>query len=215
MTEKELAARRALDFVRDGMTVGLGTGSTASLFVRALGERRLPGLRGVATSEATAALAREVGIPLVDLNDVATIDVTVDGADEIAPGLELIKGGGGALLREKLVARASREYVIIADASKEVAQLGRFPLPVEVIPFSWRHVERELAAMGLEPRRRGDLSTDQGNMILDLHFGMIPNPGWLAATLKAMPGVVEHGLFLGMATVAIVAQGDHTRVRRI
>lgn len=214
MTEKELAARRALDFIEDGMTVGLGTGSTASFFIQALGERKFNRIRGVATSEASTRLAHQVGIPLVDLNDVESIDVTVDGADEIAPGLALIKGGGGALLREKLVARVSRQFIIIADASKAVPQLGRFPLPVEVIPFAWRHVERELARLELNPRRR-NFTTDQGNAIIDCHAGSIPNPGWLAATLKAIPGVVEHGLFLDMATVAIIASAESTQLRQL
>jgi ribose 5-phosphate isomerase A len=213
--QKQDAARRSLEYVRDGMTLGLGTGSTASIAVRLIGEAGFRGIRGVATSEATARLAREVGIPLVDLNDIERIDVTIDGADEIGPGLALIKGGGGALLREKLVAMASRKMVVIADASKLVPQLGSFPLPVEVIAFSWRNIQERLQAFSIHPvlRTRGGVpvQTDQGNLLLDCHCGAIPNPGLLAREIKAISGVVDHGLFLDLATVAVVAGADGVR----
>jgi len=220
--EKEAAARYAVQhFVRDGMTLGLGTGSTAALALQAIGAAGFRHLRGVPTSEAAATLARSVGIPLVGLNDVDLVDLTIDGADEISPALALIKGGGGALLREKLVAEASREMVVIADSSKFVPQLGRFPLPVEVIPFCWRQIRAKLQALSLSPvlREKSGVTvrTDEGNYLLDCHSGPIPNPGWLAQTLKAMPGIVEHGLFIHQATHVILATGDqiqtHHRTR--
>lgn len=196
------------------MIVGLGTGSTASLAIRYLGERVADGLRvhGVATSDASARLARDLNIPLLDLNDTTVIDLTLDGADEIGPHLMLIKGGGGALLREKLVAVQSREVIIIADSSKEVSSLGRFPLPVEVVPFAWRRVERDLRDLGLAPELRAidgrAFLTDQHNMILDCHARRLDDPAAIATRIKALPGVVEHGLFLGIATRAIVARPE-------
>ena len=217
---KEQAALRSLGYVRDGMIVGLGTGSTASLAIRYLGELVADGLKvhGVPTSEASARLARDLGIPLLDLNEVPCVDVTIDGADEIGPGLALIKGGGGALLREKLVAVQSREVIIIADSSKEVDTLGRFPLPVEVVPFAWRRVERDLEELGLAPALRAvdgqAFLTDQHNMILDCHARRIEDPPATAARIKALPGVVEHGLFLQVASRAIVA-GPHGIVERM
>jgi ribose 5-phosphate isomerase A len=217
MSEKELAARYAVkQYVRDGMTLGLGTGSTAAFALAAMGQASFRDIRGVPTSEAAAALARQAGIPLIALNEVDQVDLTIDGADEISPALGLIKGGGGALLREKLVAEASREMVVIADASKLVSQLGRFPLPVEVIPFCWKQIEAKLQVLGLSPKLREKsgvtFTTDEGNYILDCHGGPIPNPGWLAAHLKAISGIVEHGLFLTQATRAIIAAGNSVRV---
>lgn len=210
--QKELAARHSLRFIQDGMTLGLGTGSTAAIALRLIGAHGFRGIRGVPTSEASASLAREVGIPLVDLNDVDAIDLTIDGADEIAPGLALIKGGGGALLREKLVAQVSRQMIVISDSTKLVQRLGSFPLPVEVIPFNWKHIQAKLKALDLHPLRRlrsGEpFRTDQGNFILDCACGDIPNPGELAREIKAMGGVVDHGLFLGLATLALVADAD-------
>jgi len=217
--EKELAARRAIEWVRDGMTVGLGSGSTANIAIRLLGQRvKAEGLqlRGVPTSFLTAALAAEVGLALVNLNDVSRVDLTIDGADEIGPGLALIKGGGGALLREKIVAAASDQVLIIADSSKLVAQLGAFPLPVETVPFARAFVARRLETLGLNPQLRltpaqEAYRTDQGNEIFDCHARAIPDPGALARELAAIPGIVEHGLFLGLVQRAIVGVDGEVR----
>jgi ribose 5-phosphate isomerase A len=213
--EKQAAAARSLDFVRDGMTVGLGSGSTSMFMIAALGlKRREKGwtIRGVASSTAAEEAAKNAGIPLVELNDVEYLDVAIDGADEIAPGLALIKGGGGALFREKVVAAASREFIVIADASKLVPALGAFPLPVEVLPMAWRHAGRRLEALGAHPRLRERAGcaylTDQGNYILDCACGVIPDPQELSYRIKEIPGVVEHGLFLGMAKRALVGRAS-------
>lgn len=215
---KREAAARALTLVTDGMRLGLGTGSTARHFVELLGERVRAGLKVtcVATSEATLAQARGEGITVVDLDDLRELDLTVDGADELDEELRLVKGGGGALLREKIVASASARMVVIADETKRVATLGRFPLPVEVVPFAHgttaRAVEQAAAALGctgpIELRKAPDGSlflTDGGHLILDCRFGSIARPEDLAAALVAIPGVVEHGLFLGLATGAVLA----------
>ena len=221
---KRQAAEAALAHVEDGMRLGLGTGSTAAHFVRELGRRAAAGLRvtGVATSEATARLAREAGVPLTSLDDNPELDLTVDGADEIGPGLALIKGGGGALAREKMVAFASRRMIVVADSSKLVDQLGAFPLPIEVLPFGLDAtrlaVARTAAELGLSgevsPRQAGAslFRTDNGNHILDASFGLIPDPEGLAARLAVIPGLVEHGLFLGLADLAIVAAEEGLRV---
>lgn len=211
--EKEAAARYAVQhYVRDGMTLGLGTGSTAAFALKAIGEGGFRNIRGVPTSEAAAALARSAGIPLVELNDVEQVDLTLDGADEISPALTLIKGGGGALLREKLVAEASGEMVVMADSSKLVPQLGAFPLPIEVIPFSWRQIQAKLKALSLSPVLREKhgvrVRTDEGNVLIDCHCGVIPNPGWLAQELKSIAGVVEHGLFLRQASRVVLASAE-------
>jgi ribose 5-phosphate isomerase A len=213
--EKQAAAARSLDFVGDGMTVGLGSGSTSMFMIAALGlKMREQGwtLRGVASSTAAEAAAGKAGIPLVELNEVDHIDVAIDGADEIAPGLALIKGGGGALFREKVVAAASREFVVIADSSKLVAALGAFPLPVEVLPMAWKHVSRRLEGLGAHPRLREAAGcaylTDQGNYILDCACGVILDPEQLSRGIKDIPGVVEHGLFLGMATRALIGRAS-------
>jgi ribose 5-phosphate isomerase A len=213
--EKEAAARSSLRFVRDGNIVGLGTGLTAAYAVRFLGERVQAGLkiRGIPTSVQTKELAASVGIPLSTLDEFQQIDVTIDGADEFDPQLNLIKGGGGALLREKIIASASRQLVIIADSSKQVAVLGRFPLPVEVIPFAQPLLVRRIAALGatvkLRPDRNGNpFVSDEGHHILDCSFGQIPDPPALARTLSDMPGVVEHGLFIDLATVVLMAKGS-------
>jgi ribose 5-phosphate isomerase A len=220
---KQRAALAALDHVEDGMRLGLGTGSTAAHFVRALGRRVAAGLRvtGVATSQATADLAREVGVPLSSLEETPELDLTIDGADEIGPSLALIKGGGGALTREKIVAYASRRMIVVADSSKLVVRLGAFPLPMEVLPFGLAAtrlaVERTAARLDLagaiEPRRAGAelVRTDNGNHILDASFGRIPDPESLAGGLSAIPGIVEHGLFLGLADHAIIAADDGLR----
>lgn len=214
---KAAAARRALDFVEDGMRIGLGTGSTASAFVALLGERVASGLKvtGVPTSERTGELARECGIPLATIDEMPELDLTIDGADEYDPALRLIKGGGGALLREKIVATASRRMIVIADADKAVSALGRFPLPVEVNRFglavTQSAVVREAKRCGCDGavtlRGGGDrpFVTDGGHLILDCHFGRIPDAEALAARLSAIPGVVEHGLFVGIANAVISA----------
>ena len=217
---KRRAAEAALAHVEDGMRLGLGTGSTAALFVEALGRRVADGLRvvGVPTSEATRVHAARAGIPLTTLDETPELDLVVDGADEIGPGLALIKGGGGALLREKIVANASARMLVIADSGKRVAVLGAFPLPMEVVAFglaaTMLAVRRAAAALGLEPavtlRGSGNTPfvTDGGNRILDASFGRIPNPEALANRLSGIPGLVEHGLFLGLADLAIIASPD-------
>lgn len=215
--QKAQAGRAAAALIEERMTVGLGTGSTAALFVRALADRRLA-IRAVATSTATADLARSLGIEVIDLDDAGRIDLTVDGADEIGPGLALIKGGGAALLREKLVWEASARCVTIVDESKLGAPFGRFPLPVEVVAFGHRTTASRIAAAlhgvgaATEPRLRtkggSPVVTDGGNLIYDLDLGRIDEPARLGATLKGLTGVVEHGLFLGLAERALVARAD-------
>jgi ribose 5-phosphate isomerase A len=213
--EKEMAGRAAAELVRDGDIVGLGTGSTAYFTILALGERVRTGLKmvGVPTSNATAELARAVGIPLGTLDQHPVIDIDIDGADEIDPKLNLIKGGGGALLREKVIAAASKKMVVIADSAKLVPVLGKFPLPVEIVSFARAVVEKKIASLGATTklRTRPDGSpyhTDNGNQILDCSFRKIEDPPTLARTLRDIPGVVEHGLFIGLASVALVGRGD-------
>jgi len=213
--EKQAAACASLQYVRDGDIVGLGSGSTASFAIKFLGERVRAGLRirGIPTSANTKTLAESVGIPLTTLDEFQQIDVTIDGADEINPRLQLIKGGGGALLREKVIASASRKVVIVADSSKQVPMLGTFPLPVEVIAFAQALVARKIAALGatvkIRQLRDGSLYvTDEGHHILDCDFGEIPDPPQLARELQNIPGVAGHGLFVDMATVALIAKGD-------
>jgi ribose 5-phosphate isomerase A len=223
--QKRQAAAVAIEWVRPGMRVGLGTGSTARHFVELLGERVRAGLKvvGVPTSEATRADAERCGVPLTTLDEMPELDLTVDGADEIDAELNLIKGGGGALLREKIVAAASARMVVIADESKWVETLGRFPLPIEVMPFGLaatrRAVEAAAAAAGCpgEPMlRRGKeghaFVTDGGHWILDARMGRIPDAKSLAGRLSGIPGVVEHGLFIGMAQTAILAGSNGVRV---
>ena len=218
---KESAALRALDLVCDGMWLGLGSGSTAARFVEALGVKVAAGLKVlcVPTSEATRVQAEALGIPLTTLDQTPQLDLTVDGADEIDDQLRLIKGGGGALLREKIVATASDQMVVIADDSKLVKTLGRFPLPVEVVRFGFAATRRMVEAMAAQAGCNGEITqrrgkdgapflTDQGNFILDCAFGQIQEPEVLAFALKRVPGVVEHGLFLGVADLAIVATAD-------
>jgi ribose 5-phosphate isomerase A len=218
---KRAAAERAAELVTDGMRLGLGTGSTAAYFVAAIGARVRGGLRvaGVPTSEATREQAQREGIPLTTLDETPELDLTVDGADEVDDDLRLIKGGGGALLREKIVASASRRMVIVADGSKHVPKLGRFPLPIEVVPFGLTAVERAIARLLDSLGTNGDLAlrrasdgapyvTDGGHFILDAHLGRIDKPNVLASTLNNIPGVVEHGLFIGLATGAILATGE-------
>ena len=213
--EKEAAAKASLRFVHDGQVLGLGTGSTAAYVIRFLGERVKAGLkiRGVPTSVRTQELAASAGIPLTTLDECPQIDVGIDGADEIDPALQLIKGGGGALLREKVVASAAKQFVVIADAGKQVQVLGKFPLPVEVIPFAQAVIAKRISTLGATVSLRQAASgipvlTDEGHHILDCHFGQIPDPSALARTLSAMPGIVEHGLFIGMANVVLIAKGS-------
>jgi ribose 5-phosphate isomerase A len=220
--EKAAAARASLRFVRDGMTLGLGTGSTAAHAVRFLGEQVKAGLkiRGIPTSVHTGELAASLGIRLTTLDECQQIDVDIDGADEFDPQLHLIKGGGGALLREKIIASASRQVVIIADSSKQVAVLGKFPLPVEVIPFAQPLVAKRITALGATVNLRRDAKgntfiTDEGHHILDCSFGQIADPPALARKLSDMPGIVEHGLFIDLATVVLCAKGENvTELRR-
>ena len=212
--QKKNAGEAAAELIQPGMTVGLGTGSTAAWFVKALAARDLADLRCVPTSEATADLARSLGLPLTTLEDVARIDVTVDGADEVGPGLALIKGGGAALLREKLVWEASDRCVVIADAAKVVKQLGKFALPIEVVAFGHKTTANRIAdvladhEIGMPARLRtadrGIVRTDGGNVIYDAACGVIADPARLAADLKSLTGVVEHGLFLDLAEEAII-----------
>ena len=225
---KESAARAALDLVEAGMRIGLGTGSTAARFVAALGERVAAGLRVVCvpSSEATRAQAERLGIPLTTLDETPQLDLTIDGADEIDDQLRMIKGGGGALLREKIVATASDRMVAIVDESKVVTSLGLFPLPVEVVRFGLMATMRLIEAIAAETGCHGAITlrpgegdapfvTDQGHLILDCAFGNIPEPEVLAFSLKRVPGVVEHGLFLGLADLAIVAgKGGVKAMRR-
>lgn len=212
--EKQAVARASLRFVRDGDTVGLGSGSTATYAVRFLGERVQAGLKivGIPTSNQTKELAASLGIPLSSLDRTAEIDVTIDGADEVDPQLSLIKGGGGALLHEKIVASASRRLVIIVDSSKQVARLGNFPVPLEVITFAQALVRRKVEALGASVKVRLNANgsaflTDEGHHILDCHFSAIPDVSALARRLSDMPGIVEHGLFVDMATTVLVAEG--------
>jgi ribose 5-phosphate isomerase A len=217
---KRAAAEEAVRLVQDGMTVGLGSGSTAELFLAALGERVAGGLEitGVPTSKRVGELAQQHGIRVTELSDVPRIDLTVDGADEIQPrALDLIKGGGGALLREKLVAAASEQVCIIADRSKLVTRLGESrPVPVAVVPFGWRQTADRIRRLGGEPSLRhagsDPLVTDDGLYILDCAFGPIADPPGLAAALKGTLGVVEHGLFVGLAHQAIVAGEDGIQI---
>jgi ribose 5-phosphate isomerase A len=205
------AAQKSLAFVKEGMLVGLGSGTTAAEMVRLLGERVRAGLnvRGLPSSAGTEALARTAGVPLVTWSEVEGLDVTIDGADEVDPRGRMIKGRGGALLREKVLAAHSRKLVIIVDARKQVAALGAVPVPVEVTPFAVPVVARDLAAMGGKPELRtvaggAPYVTDGGNQILDCRFGPITDPDALAARLDGVPGVVEHGLFVGFTPELIV-----------
>lgn len=219
---KEAAARAAVALVRPGMRLGLGTGSTAAIFVDLLARRVADegfALRCAATSKATAQQASALGLQVEELDQIGWLDLTIDGADEVDPDLNLIKGGGAAHLREKIVAMASDRMVVIADQGKVVNRLGQFHLPVEVIPFGWQTTrqliqraleELELAPRPVELRQRGDqpLRTDEGNLILDLALGEIPDPQALAAELSAIAGVVEHGLFLNICQLAIIGRPD-------
>lgn len=224
------AAQAALAYIKDGMVVGLGTGSTSAHFVRLLGDKVRQGLRvkGVPTSEATRNLAEQVGVPLIEISQVTAIDVDVDGADEIDPQFRLIKGGGGALLREKIVAAASKRMVVIADDTKWVETLGAFPLPVEVTRFGFaltaQRIKEALQAAGCEGvdvalrvagKANEPVITDGGNYIIDAHAKRIPDATALAALLQQIAGVVEHGLFIGLAHVVILGKAKGVDVKEI
>jgi len=219
LNAKLAAAIEAVRMIRDGQVVGLGSGSTAEIFIVELGKRvRDEGLEiiGIPTSKKSEAIGREAGIPISSLDENSALDITVDGADEVDPNLDLIKGLGGALLREKMVARATRKVVIVVDESKLVHQLGtKAPLPVEVVQFSQKHLAKQMTALGCVPMLRQSDSkpyvTDNGNYIIDCMFKGIDDPHQLERKLKGMPGVVETGLFLGMADTIIV--GAPTGVR--
>lgn len=212
--EKEAAGRAAAKLVRDGDIVGLGTGSTAYFTVLALGERVKAGLKmvGIPTSVHTADLAQTVGIPLATLDEHPDIDITIDGADELDRKLNLIKGGGGALTREKVIATASKKMVVVADSGKVVPTLGKFPLPLEIIAFARTVIEKKIVSLGATPKLRmkpdgSPFITDNGNQILDCSFGRIEDPAALARELSDTPGIVEHGLFIGIAKLALVGRG--------
>ena len=220
MNPKETCGNKAAEYIKDGMVVGLGTGSTAEFAIKAIGARVADGLEitAISTSEASTRLAKSLGIEVVSLEDEPVIDLTIDGADEVDPDLNLVKGLGGALLREKLVASASTREIIIVDASKLVDKLGtRAPLPVEIVPFAWPLVQRELMEQGLRAKLRplpanGEpYETDNGNFILDCHF-----PDGIAAAaeterqINAIPGVIENGLFVDLTDIVVVGNGDGT-----
>ena len=216
------AARRALALVEPGMAVGLGSGSTATLWIKLVGKKvRDEGLkiRAIASSEDSERLGRSYGIPFTNFEETKSLDLTVDGADEVAPGLALIKGGGGKLLREKIVASASKRFVVVADETKVVEKLGRFPLPVEVIQMAEPLVDAELRGLGFTPKVRMNKDgsryiTDEGNLILDCSGLLIENPAEMAGRLDSIVGVVEHGLFLGMAEMALIAEEGKVVERR-
>ena len=218
--EKQAAARAAVALVEPGSIVGLGSGSTATYVIRFLGERVRDGLKiiGIPTSQKIKQLAEQLGIPLATLDEHPQIDIDIDGADEIDPQLNLIKGGGGALLREKIIASASRRFIVVGDSSKQVAHLGKFPLPVEVIPFARSLISKRIAALGAQVSLRGagkPFVTDEGHHILDCTFVEIADPAALAEKLRAIPGVVEHGLFIGMAEMALIGKdGGVVQLRR-
>jgi ribose 5-phosphate isomerase A len=222
---KRLVAKRAAELVEDGTVVGLGTGSTATLFIRELAARKL-NIRCVASSDASHDLALSLGMHVETLAELPELDLYIDGADEVCiaagshAGLDLIKGGGGALLREKIVASAAKEFIVVADSTKLVKMLGKFPLPVEVIQMALPLVEPKLAALGFTPKLRqakdgsGPFITDEGNYILDCWGTGIAEPESTAAEIRSIVGVVEHGLFLGMATLALVAAEDGVKEYR-
>jgi ribose 5-phosphate isomerase A len=217
---KKAAALRAVEFIQDGMVVGLGTGSTARHMILALGERVRAGmkLRGVPTSQETATLAREAGISLLESENRWEIDVAIDGADQVDPKFNLIKGGGGALLKEKIVAASAKQFIVMVDHTKQVPMLGgAFPLPIEVIPFGWGSTAREIETLTrsrvvLRERNGSPIKTEAGNLIVDVHIDRIAQPGELETALNLIPGVVETGLFVGRTNILIVGtpQGVQT-----
>jgi ribose 5-phosphate isomerase A len=216
---KKIAAGKAIEYIRNGMTLGLGTGSTAYWAIQGIGELVKNGLsvKAIATSVQSESLAREWGIPIVAFSEIDHVDITIDGADEVDEGLSLIKGGGGALLREKIVASATRFYIIIVDESKLVQYLGKFPLPVEIAPFAWELTQRRLRELGGNPRMRmaGDqpFLTDNQHYILDCDFGLIKNPAQLHEQVSGITGVMEDGFFINMADIVIAGSpGGDTRI---
>ena len=216
--DKKAAAVAAVAEVRDGMLVGLGTGSTAAFAIQALGDRVAQGLqiRAVVTSEASGKLARELGIEILDFATIAQVDLTIDGADEIDSRCFAIKGAGGAMLREKIVAAASARMVVIADGSKRVDWIGAAKLPVEVLPFANAYVMRVLSDLGAAPTIRDNYRTDQGNLVVDCHFATLDDPRATATTLAAIPGILGHGLFLDEVNAAYIAtNGVVTRLERM
>ena len=219
ISEKQLSAEAACDYVKDGMIVGLGTGTTAEFAVRKIGKLVRDGLsiRGIPTSKRTKELAEAEGIPLIDFSESMFIDLTIDGADEIDGNLNMIKGGGAALLQEKIVASVSKAEIIVVNMTKLVDQLGAFPLPVEVIPFGWQVVFNQLESLHGNPDLRLNKGqpqvTDQGNYIIDCHFRKIENPKLLEHQLNMIPGVVENGLFINLCTKMILADGEQLIVK--
>ncbi|MDR6124008.1 ribose 5-phosphate isomerase A [Bacillus sp. SLBN-46] len=209
MDEKQKVGEKAAEFVKDGMVVGLGTGSTVFYTIQKLGQLVKEGLsiKGIPTSVQTEELAKELGIPLTSLSEIESIDIAIDGADEVNPDLELIKGGGGALLREKIIARAAKTFIVVADSSKRVEKLGAFRLPVEVIPFGYEMTEKHIRDIGLVPEIRYNgktpFITDNGNYILDCQIPEHVQPEMLELLLNLIPGVVENGLFVGMTDLVI------------
>jgi len=219
ISEKQLSAEAACNYVKDGMIVGLGTGTTAEFAVRKIGKLVRNGLsiRGIPTSNRTKELAEAEGIPLIDFSESMFIDLTIDGADEIDGNLNMIKGGGAALLQEKIVASVSKAEIIVVNMTKLVDQLGAFPLPVEVIPFGWQVVFNQLESLHGNPDLRLNKGqpqvTDQGNYIIDCHFRKIENPKLLEHQLNMIPGVVENGLFINLCTKMILADGEQLIVK--
>jgi len=217
MDSKKLAGEKAVEFVEDNMIVGLGTGSTVYWTILKLAERIKEGLKinGVPTSKETEQLAIKLGIPLVDLSVLSKVDLAIDGADEVNPNLALIKGGGGALLREKMIASISEKFIIVADGSKFVQSLGTFPLPIEVIPFGWELTKKQIEKIGpinpiLRLKNNTPFITDNGNYILDCYMKSIEKPEDLTVQLNMIPGVVENGLFVNMCDFAIIAGNNDT-----
>jgi len=214
---KRVAGEYAVGFVQPGFVTGIGTGSTVYYFIHALAEKVKQGLdiTAVVTSRKSGELSKQLGITVTDLNDVDTIDITIDGADEVDKQLQLIKGGGGALLQEKMVAAASRKMIVIADGNKIADQLGRFPLPVEVIPYGWKQTQKHIGKLGcrkiiLREKDGKPFITDHGHYILDCHFEKIEQASLLSQQLNSIPGVVENGLFIDMATAVIIGKEDGT-----
>ena len=209
---KQSAALKAIEFVRDGTVIGLGTGSTTRHMIIALGEKVREGVRltGVPTSQETASLAKQSGIPLIDSESRWEIDVAIDGADQVDPNFNLIKGGGGALLKEKIVAASAKQFIVMVDYTKQVSVLGgSFPLPIEVVPFGWGNTVRTIEAITrsrvvLRERNGVPFKTEAGHLIVDVHITCIDRPGELETTLNLIPGVVETGLFVGLTNVLIV-----------
>lgn len=215
MNEKKIVGEKAAEYVKEGMIVGLGTGSTVFYTIHKLGEMVSKGLsiKGIPTSVQTEVLARELGIPLVNFSEVEHIDIAIDGADEVDANLDLIKGGGGALLREKIIARAAKAFVVVADSSKVVEKLGGFPLPIEVVPFGYEMTMRHIKSLGIEPVLRESnnqpYKTDNGNYIFDCRFSIDFHASELERELNMIPGVVENGLFVQMADTVITL--DHKK----